>query len=379
MPAMPDCKDLQTLLTKPPAYAKLKEEAESRVSRWVWGTVVAFPLRPFYVEIWRLGAQQVLDKAPKKRAGYSAFGFDERSRLVIVRRYNEFEGQFDEDFISYGDGGAEQWSYGHSPGDKEKPRAVSAYDFDGPRLQRFRGCGEFSSTVEVYDWKGQKLVRMRSVARYARFKPAEVRKSVFDFDYDGGGVTIRSGGSVIYEKPAEPMAKTLKKVTEQLLERIPTLVARAKDKLDGPAFCLALTYDDGSYDGFVPPTLVLGQEKERRAWHGKKKTSPDTLWDPQQLALYDDDDLDWDDDDPLLVLGETVGHQLRTAGSSEPARKVLQAVAKKLNAYPWKSVIPVTADFVVYAIDLEGAHLEPNMKASVPAPRLAKLRAAGEL
>lgn len=377
MPAMPDCKDLQTLLTKPPAYAKLKEEAESRVSRWVWGTVVAFSLQPFYVEIWRLGAQRVLDKAPKKRAGYSEFGFDERSRLVIVRRYNEFEGQFDEKFISYRDGGAEQWSYGSSPGDKEKPRGVSAYDFDGPRLQRFRGCGEFSSTVEVYDWKGQKLVRMRSEARYARFKPAEVRKSVFHFDYDGGGVTIRSGGSVIYKKPAEPMAKTLKKVTEQLLERIPTLVARAKKKLDGPAFCLALTYDDESYDGFIPPTLVLGQEKERRAWHRKK--SSELLWDPQQLALYDHDDLDWDDDDPLLALGEAVGHQLRAAGSSEPARKVLQAVAKKLNAYPWKSVIPVTADFVVYAIDLEGAHLEPNMKASVPTPRLAKLCAAGEL
>lgn len=379
MPAMPDCKDLQALLAKPPAYAKLKEQAESRVTRWVWGTIGAYSLRPFYAEILRLGAQQVFEKAPKKPAGYAEFGFDDRNRLTVVRRYNEFKGQYEEDFISYRDGGAEQWSYGHAASDKEKPRSVSVYDFDGPRLQRFRGCGEFSSTVEVYDWKGGKLVRLQSEARNWRFKPADVRKRVFDFDYDGGGVTIRSGGSDVYQKPAEPMPKTLKKIGEQLIERIPTLVARAKKKLDGPAFCLALTYDDESYDGLIPPTLVLGQETERRAWHGKKKKSPETLWDPQQMALYDDDDLDWDDGDTLLALGETAGHQLRAAGSSEPARKVLQAVAKKLNAYPWKSVIPVTADFVVYAIDLEGAHLESNMKASLPAARLSKLRAAGEL
>lgn len=379
MPSKHDFEPLRAMLADPPSYTKLAKEAESRVSRWVWGTVAAYSLHPFYAETLRLGAQRTLDKAPKSPDGYSEFGFDERNRLTVVRGYSELKGQVEEDFFSYRDNGAEEWSYGPSPAHKEKPRRVSVYDFDGPRLQRFRNCGDFSSVVEVYEWSGQKLVRMRREARNERIMPAQVRKQDFDFAYDDGGVTIRSGDSVIYQKPAEPMAKTLKRVAEQLVERIPTLVARAKKKLDGPAFCLALTYDDESYDGFVPPTLVLGQEKERRAWHGKKNKLPETLWDPQQLALYDDDDLDWADDDPLLALGETVGHQLRGAGSSEPARKMLQAVAKKLNTHPWKSVIPVTADFIVYAIDLEGAHLEPNMKASVPASRLSKLRAAGEL
>jgi hypothetical protein len=46
----------------------------------------------------------------------------------------------------------------------------------------------------------------------------------------------------------------------------------------------------------------------------------------------------------------------------------------ELNRRDWSKVIPVTDDFIVYAVDLEGAHLRANLKAGVPPAKLALLR-----
>ena len=151
-------------------------------------------------------------------------------------------------------------------------------------------------------------------------------------------------------------------------------------KLAAPAFCLALIYDDETFDAMLPPILALGLESERQAWHAAKakKKNIETLWDGQRFRLFDDDALDWDEADPILEDADAIAHHLRERSSLEPAHKVLIAVAKKLNAFDWKKTLPVTHDFVVYPVDMEVADLTKNMQASIPAAKHKALRSRGE-
>jgi len=58
-------------------------------------------------------------------------------------------------------------------------------------------------------------------------------------------------------------------------------------------------------------------------------------------------------------------------------RAALNSVARQLNRLSWTEIRPVTADFVVAAVDLETAELSDNLKQSAPAEVLADLRARG--
>jgi hypothetical protein len=60
--------------------------------------------------------------------------------------------------------------------------------------------------------------------------------------------------------------------------------------------------------------------------------------------------------------------------SLNDARALLNAAAAELMRLDWATVCPTTADFVVFAGDLEGSDYEGNMEASVPAARLKQLR-----
>ncbi|RZU78059.1 hypothetical protein EV384_6809 [Micromonospora kangleipakensis] len=62
---------------------------------------------------------------------------------------------------------------------------------------------------------------------------------------------------------------------------------------------------------------------------------------------------------------------------SERWREALCAAAAELNRQDWTVRMPVTDDFVVYAVDLELVDLDRNLAACVPAQRLALLRDRG--
>lgn len=55
-------------------------------------------------------------------------------------------------------------------------------------------------------------------------------------------------------------------------------------------------------------------------------------------------------------------------------RRLLCAAAARLNHYDWTDTLPVTDDFVVYAVDLELVDLDQNLTACLPPDRLALLR-----
>jgi hypothetical protein len=78
----------------------------------------------------------------------------------------------------------------------------------------------------------------------------------------------------------------------------------------------------------------------------------------QELALLDADDI-------------------VAAAGSEAGRRLLCAVAARLNLRDWSGMLPVTEDFLVYPVDLELVDLERNLADCLPPDRLARLRKPG--
>ena len=54
-------------------------------------------------------------------------------------------------------------------------------------------------------------------------------------------------------------------------------------------------------------------------------------------------------------------------GRRERARITLNRAAARLQRLDWRAIAPVTDEFVVFAVDYELAHLEENLRHSVPA------------
>ena len=67
--------------------------------------------------------------------------------------------------------------------------------------------------------------------------------------------------------------------------------------------------------------------------------------------------------------------ELEHDGSDEPARKLILQVAADLAKMDWKGKLNTTEDFIVYAVDTDMADLRKNLKLTVPAKTLAKLKA----
>jgi len=67
---------------------------------------------------------------------------------------------------------------------------------------------------------------------------------------------------------------------------------------------------------------------------------------------------------------------LEKKGDNAPAHKLLNIIAAELGRMDWTGKLNTTDDFIVYAVDTDLADLHRNLKQSVPADRLKKLKAA---
>jgi hypothetical protein len=188
--------------------------------------------------------------------------------------------------------------------------------------------------------------------------------------YEGGSLTaiVDATGRVRFRRFLPKLAELLKTMQESLLAQIPKVVAAFT--VDEPVFCLALAYDaESEYE--LPPTLVLGLESDLRAWEAAgRKRELRSLWDPQQMRTFDHDRLECCGDARL----RQVAAHFRKSGNYAPARKLLVEVSKALDKLQWEKITRATKHFVVYPVDLEGAHLKANIRAAVPAKALKALQ-----
>jgi hypothetical protein len=101
------------------------------------------------------------------------------------------------------------------------------------------------------------------------------------------------------------------------------------------------------------------------------------IWQPESFSNFaTDKTILMDRDKSLDRACHLYNRELEYKGSDEPARKLILQVAADLAKMDWKGKLNTTDDFIIYAVDTDGADLRKNLKVSVPPKQLAKLKAA---
>jgi hypothetical protein len=224
--------------------------------------------------------------------------------------------------------------------------------------------------LEGYSYKGRRLTHIKTVAT----APGDLTLADYEILYEKSGafLGIKQDGCPFYWNPeTTPGLSALhKQISRSLLELVPATVRRAKIK--ERAWCIALAYD-GENDG-LSPVIGVGLEKERARWLSSQgKQAPGLVWNPAEYARYEDSTLDLrkkDFDEDCAMFSQVA----LSKGYTWCERKLLNEVTQALNRLNWAKTLPVTDDFVVYAVDFEGADLKKNLKEGVPAKKLQLLR-----
>lgn len=334
--------EVKKALASPPPYQEIRDRAERTVTKWRWATAPLVWVRPYEAEIDGEAGGKWLSKAPKDRDGFAHHGFDESDQLVALRSYNEFA-DYDETLYVRDAHAIWQWEY--SANDKARPEAVGRFRLEDGHLADFVRVHRNGYTIlEQYDAdEHRRLVRVRrkqSPGGASSYSIAHVGNTV---------VTIKRGTNVIYRRPTKPLVTLARELRRALVTEIKAMLSRAKprDELYG----VLLAYDAESYDGMLPPTVVLARSAERAK-----------EWDAQALSTFDDPRFEWGDGSAALQLSVAVCDHLRAKGDTEPARKLLIDVAKDLMRSTRK-LVRATKEYVVLPIDLEGAHVKKNLRA----------------
>ncbi|MET7425650.1 hypothetical protein [Dactylosporangium sp. NPDC005555] len=213
----------------------------------------------------------------------------------------------------------------------------------------------------------------RIVHRYARatgkpgprlFPLAPWEELVATYD-DTGLLRLASqpSGEVRYERP--PSGFTIDAacalVRRSLVTQIPAVVADLP--VDGPACCVSLTYSS-SHPLDVMLRVVSAEERKSliAEYTGNRTIVDGRPWIGDFWTFGDEPGEEPVD---LSTVADTVRllTQELSLAADDRGRRLLCAVAAELNTHDWSRVLPITDDFVVYAVDLEMADLERNLPA----------------
>jgi len=181
----------------------------------------------------------------------------------------------------------------------------------------------------------------------------------------------------IKHKPL-PNGVTMKSLAMQIRQKLTALVAAtvAKARIKERVYCLAINYDcEGN--PLLLPELGIGLESERQARlkRGGRDAKRD-IWNPLEFSVFANPRTALQGRDKALDRAcDLFNRELEHEDSDEPARKLILQVAADLAKMDWSGKVNTTEDFIVYAVDTDGADLKRNLKQSVPPKTLARLKA----
>jgi hypothetical protein len=156
----------------------------------------------------------------------------------------------------------------------------------------------------------------------------------------------------------------------KLLEAIPKAVQKARVK--EPAYCVAMVYDSAT-DG-LPPRLAIGLDSERQAHISREgEDAKEIIWEPKKFGRYKPGKIDLVAPDLDYDSGKLLQMILMKEALWVP-RRLLSEIARELAGRNWRGILPVTDDFIVYAVDVDGDDLAKNFKEGVPEAKRKLLR-----
>lgn len=359
--------------------AELRRACEDAVVRWRWaseGSDLQRP-EPLYRQRFAVLVPRLLDEPPTVPQDEQQFGYDADGNIVVVREYVGPD-SFREELRVRRAGTVEgyRWSetgeltevnvarfaegmirsyvavWPQSGSDSLHGWSTERYEYDGERVSVIHG--------ETVDAIGDEPLQRRRTLIQASYDPLGRLLEVREHDDQGEKVLYRARGS------GPSLAKLHRRVEDRLVETLPQLVRDQAS--DEPIYCLVLHYHP---EWPLPPTAGLGLEHEREAWMSMiddPETLRFTVWNPAEFANYRDDTVHWNLADVDAELARAIRAIPENEDSAaERARATLNRAARRLQQLGWRSIAPVTDDFVVFAVDYELTHLDENLRYSVPA------------
>jgi hypothetical protein len=365
------------------AFAKFQKACEAKVVRWEYWDGFVSHWKP-EVEIEEKEKKErhqkygIIDDPPKKltesdSAVEYAYGYDAENKLLIIRHISGILTQTE--FIRHQSGSLASSTFlqdSRTP-DQDTLFQVATGTFAEGQLNRIEVCGR---SYDPY----------RLDIKWADGQIAQIQWSIIgeppgeEWRFDKNGKMIRSQYSSKTKQPKSPKGTGQKAMEKLIRQRLMSVVPKviAKAKLKKPVYCLILAYD-GEGNGAMPPGLAIGLESERGNWIKSNKRSELKwiLWSPDEFEHCESEALSLPDDEKFDQACEWYNQLLEKKGSDKPAHDLLNRIAADLAKLNWKGKLTTTEDFIVFAVDYEGADLKKNFKASVPPKLLAKFKASG--
>jgi hypothetical protein len=315
--------------------------------------------------------RRVPTRAPQEKAIYH-YGYDAAGRVVFIREVvlskNEYDGRFY--FLRYS---GETISGSELLGNKLYP-VFEARLSDGKIVYLEQSLYDVWDT-KSYEWRDGRIFRVITTKHGERGNKAQLESI-----YSGKGKIIAENDRSTFKEKPLPKGVTLKTLDKEIRKLFIQAVVKTirKFKLKKPVYCLALNYDcEGN--PIMPPMLGIGLDSERqsRLKKGGKDAKLD-IWEPEQMSLFAKEKTDEVifNDKKLQQACEYYNRLLEEKGDNAPAHKLLNEIAAELGRMDWKGKLNTTDDFIAYAVDTDLADLQKNLKQSVPADRLKKLKAA---
>ncbi|MDP2711310.1 MAG: hypothetical protein Q8O56_08825 [Solirubrobacteraceae bacterium] len=358
----------------------LRRACERAVVRWQWAAEHSDLHRPqpLYRERNGLRLPRLLDKPPSSPQNEQRYGLDANGEIVVAREYvgpgeyrEELRVRRGETVIGF------RWMETGEPAEVNIARCVAgrmqSYVTIWPQIAPAADMPH-GSLVERYEWDGDRLdaIHTETVIAFADMpalpESAEIRAS---YDTAGRLVELREhsdrGTKTLYRAPdvGPPIAQLRRSVEDRLVELLPALL---RDHVVEPIYCLALHYQA---EWPLPPNVAIGVERDRRAWIQQIHDSEMlrlTVWNPAEFSSYAGESLGGR---PLSEIDVDLARTLdaipeNCAEAARQGRVTLNRVARRLQKLDWRSICPVSDDFVVFAVDFELVDLEDNLRFSVP-------------
>ena len=365
------------------AFERIRKQSESKVARWAyWDRPDWFWDPEYVVKYWSSRPPQ---RTQKEKARY-AYGYDDKKRVTVIhsfsfgdpRKLNSMEFlRYSGDRIVGSHFIAEAIYSGNMVvGNDWEAGGVLADLFEATlsggrvvKVEQLYGTGWDWKTIS---WDGDNVasvvegVRGRKAHRQITYGKAG--KMLEDLDLS----------KPIKRKPLPngvTMNSLANEIRQRLVKAVVTTVTKAKIK--ETVYCLALNYDcEGN--PLLLPELGIGLDSERQAQ--LKRGGCDaklSIWEPEEFSLFAKERTALQGRDKELDRAcQLFNRELEYKGSDEPARKLILQAAADLAKVDWKGKLITTDDFIVYAVDTDGADLRKNLKVSVSSKQLAKLKAA---
>jgi hypothetical protein len=365
------------------AFARLKKLSESKVVRWDYWDLPKWYWDPAdnFVR-----SRYLAEKTSQKDAGYG-YGYDNLGRIVVIYRFGlPRPGKIERmEFLRYSGNKLVGSIFG--PNAVYSGNTVIGSDWaagshvsnvfeatlsEGRIVMVEQLYGSVEADWNRVEWRGDEIAKVA----YGAFG----RKAHLERVYGKNGKVVEEIdlSKPIKRKPL-PKGVTMTTLAKEIRDRLAKAVVQTaiKAKIKEPVYCLALNYDcEGN--PLLLPELGIGLESNRRALlkRGGRDAKLD-IWDAANFPMFGSSSTALMGRDKKLDQAcDLYNRELEYKGSDEPARKLILQVAADLAKMDWKGKLNTTDDFIVYAVDTDGADLRKNLKVSVPPKQLAKLKAA---